>query len=171
MFQVNDVVVYGNHGICRVMDIGRLSVSGADKHKQYYTLQPVYQRETVFYIPVDNTKIMLRLALSKSEAEGLVADIAQMESAWIVNEKERETQYKMALHSCDCRELIKVIKTLYERKQLRIQDGKKTTAVDEKYFHLAESQLYEELAFALGMEKDEVGRYIADYISKEVTIC
>lgn len=170
MFQVNDVVVYGNHGICKVTDVGTLLVSGADKYKQYYTLHPVYQREAVFYVPVDNTKIMIRLALSKKEAEQLINDIEEMESAWIVNEKEREAQYKAALHSCDCRELIKIIKTLYERKQSRIQDGKKVTTVDERYFHLAEAQLYEELAYALEMKREEVGTYIANYISKEKSI-
>lgn len=167
MFQADDVVVYGNNGICKITDVGTISMSGVDNHRQYYTLRPVYQSETVFYVPVENMKTNIRLVITKDEAKKLIEDIADMESAWIVNEKERETQYKEALRSCDCRELIKIIKTLYQRKQSRIQDGKKVTTVDERYFHLAEAQLYEELGFALGMAKEEVGTYITNHITQE----
>lgn len=167
MFQADDVVVYGNNGICKVTAVGTLSLSGVDKQRQYYTLRPVYQSETVYYVPVENQKTNMRLVITKDEAEKLIEDIAVMESAWIVNEKEREAQYKEALRSCDCRELIKIIKTLYQRKQSRIQDGKKVTTVDERYFHLAEAQLYEELGYALGMKKEEVSTYITNHITQE----
>lgn len=169
MFQADDVVVYGNNGICKVTDVGTISLSGVDKQRKYYTLRPVYQSETVYYVPVENQKTNMRLIITKDEAEQLIEDIAAMESAWIVNEKEREAQYKEALRSCDCRELIKIIKTLYQRKQSRIQDGKKVTTVDERYFHLAETQLYEELGYALGMAKEEVSAYITNHITQEKT--
>ena len=83
---------------------------------------------------------------------------------WILNEKAREVQFKEALHTCDCEELIKIIKTLYQRKQQRIESGKKVTVVDEKYFRQAEDKLYEELAFVLGMEKRDVSTYILNYM-------
>ena len=167
MFQVNDLIVYGNHGVCKVEDVGTLSISMADKQKQYYTLRPVYQRESVIYAPVDNNKTIMRFVLSKEEVEDLIQDIPNIESVWIGNEREREVQYRAALQTCDCRELVKIIKTLYQRKKLRIQDGKKVTVVDEKYFRQAEEQLYGELAFALEMPKDEVGAYITDSIQQK----
>lgn len=167
MFQVNDLIVYGNHGVCKVENVGTLSISMADKQKQYYTLRPVYQHESVIYAPVDNNKTIMRFVLSKEEVEDLIQDIPNIESAWIGNEREREVQYRAALQTCDCRELVKIIKTLYHRKKSRIQDGKKVTVVDEKYFRQAEEQLYGELAFALEMPKDEVGAYIADSIEQK----
>lgn len=72
MFQVNDVVVYGNHGVCKIMDVGPLSMSLADKDTIYYTLCPVYQRETLFYAPVDNQKVLIRPLITKEEAEKLI---------------------------------------------------------------------------------------------------
>ncbi len=164
---MNDLIVYGNHGVCKVEDVGTLSISMADKQKQYYTLRPVYQRESVIYAPVDNNKTIMRFVLSKEEVEDLIQDIPNIESVWIGNEREREVQYRAALQTCDCRELVKIIKTLYQRKKLRIQDGKKVTVVDEKYFRQAEEQLYGELAFALEMPKDEVGAYITDSIQQK----
>lgn len=172
MFQVNDLIMYGNHGVCKVTDIGSINMSMIDKNKQFYTLRPVYHNETVVYAPVDNEKSVMRLIISKEEAQKLIEDIPEIESVWIGNDKEREAQYKATLRTCDCKELIKIIKTLYKRKQSRIQSGKKVTAVDERYFRMAEEQLYGELAIALDMEKDKVGPYITECISKKETeIC
>lgn len=164
MFQVNDTVIYGHHGVCRITEIGTLSISMADKQKQYYTLRPIYQPSAVIYAPVENPKTLMRPVISKEEAENLIKEVPRIDSVWIANEKEREHQYKAALQTCDCRELVKIIKTLYMRKAARIQNGKKVTAVDEKYFRLAEAQLYEELAYALDVEKSQIAPYISDCV-------
>ena len=72
------------------------------------------------------------------------------------------------MQTCDCEELVKIIKTLYLRKQQRLGSGKKVTVVDEKYFRQAEDKLYEELAYALGMEKKQVGTYISQHMEEKV---
>lgn len=161
MFQVNDVVIYGHHGVCEITDIGTLLMPMADKEKLYYTLRPVYHKESSVYAPVENRKIVMRPVITKEAAEKLIQRIPQIETVWSVNEKAREVQFKEALHTCDCEELIKIIKTLYHRKQQRIESGKKVTVVDEKYFRQAEDKLYEELAFVLEMEKNKVSDYIS----------
>jgi len=167
MFQVNDTVIYGNHGVCKISEIGTLSISMADKKKAYYTLRPVYQPSAVIYAPVENPKTLMRPVITKEEAEKLIKEVPDIDSVWIANEKERESQYKAALQTCDCRELVKIIKTLYLRKTARIQNGKKVTAVDEKYFRLAETALYEELAYVLDMEKSMIAPYISDCVVQE----
>ena len=93
-------------------------------------------------------------------------EIPQLETIWIGNEKERESQYKEAVRSGDCRELVRIIKTIYLHKKERLDEGKKVAAVDERYFHQAEELLYEELAYALDMEVDQIGDYIASKIRK-----
>lgn len=171
MFQVNDVVIYGNHGVCRVIGRGFLSISVADKEKEYYTLRPLYQKEAVIYVPVGGNKTVMRPVISKEEAERLIRDIPTLDALWTANERERESQYRTALKSCDCRELVKMIKALYERRSSRLKDGKKATAVDERYFRMAEEQLYQELAYTFGMEKEGVGPFIAGCIrEKEKTV-
>lgn len=166
MFKVNDMVVYGNQGVCEIISIGTLSMSMVDKKKQYYTLRPVYHRDASVYVPVDNVTQVMRPVISKNEAEQLISRIPDIEHAWIINEQEREEQYKSALRTCDCEELVKIIKTLFKRRKSRIDKGKKATVVDERYFKQAENQLYEELAYALDMEKSEVGSYIAKSIKQ-----
>lgn len=161
MFQVNDRIVYGTHGVCEVTAVGTLSMSVADKHRKYYTLCPLYQRESMIYVPVDNCKIKMRSVLTREEAQKLIEEVPKLEAIGIINERERESQYKEALLSCDCRELVRVIKTLYQRKKTRVEDGKKIATVDERYFHQAEEQLYGELAYVLEIDKEEVEPYIA----------
>lgn len=166
MFEVDDFIIYGNHGVCKVENIGTVSLRIVDKNKVYYTLRPIYKNEAVVYAPVENPKSVMRPVLSKKEADDLIREIPQLDSVWIPNEKEREVQYKAALKSCHCRELIRIIKTLYDRKMDRIRDGKKVTVVDERYFRQAEDQLYGELAFAMKMERGQMGDYLVERISK-----
>lgn len=167
MYNVNDVVVYGNQGVCEVVNIGTLSMSMVDKKKEYYTLRPFYHKDAAVYVPVDNVTTVMRPVISRKEAESLIKRIPDIENAWIINEQERETQYKTALRTCDCEELVKIIKALYKRKKSRIDAGKKVTVVDERYFKQAENQLYEELAYALNIDKSEVGECISKTINKQ----
>ncbi|MCR4657059.1 MAG: CarD family transcriptional regulator [Lachnospiraceae bacterium] len=167
MFQKNEMVIYGNQSVCEIVNIGTLSMSMIDKKKTYYTLKPVYQRDSVVYVPVDSEKPVMRRVISKEEAKELIEDIPNIKAAWIEKEAEREQEYKKAISSCDPKQLIMIIKALYSRRKARIEDGKKVTVIDERYFKMAEKQLHEELAFALGIPKDEIADYISSYMQKK----
>ncbi|MBQ8971369.1 MAG: CarD family transcriptional regulator [Lachnospiraceae bacterium] len=164
MYQKNDMVIYGSQSVCEVVNVGTLSMGMIDKKKKYYTLRPIYQRDSVVYVPVDNEKPVMRPVISKKEAQELVDKIPSIKAAWIEKEVEREQEYKKARSSCDPERLIMIIKALYNRKKERIEDGKKVTVIDERYFKMAEKQLHEELAYALGMSKEEIGPYITAHI-------
>lgn len=164
MFQVNDIVVYGKHGVCRIAEIGTISLSMADRHKPYYTLRPLFGHDAVIYVPVDHKGSVMRPVMTNEEAKALIGEIPDIECTWCANEREREAQYKEALRTCDGRELVKIIKLLYQRKQSRVRQGKKMTSVDERYFQQARDRLYEELGYALDISRENVESYIADSI-------
>lgn len=63
-------------------------------------------------------------------------------------------------------EWIRILKTIYLCKQKRLEAGRKVTAVDAKYFRIAEDNLYGELAVALNIPKTEVETYITGEIDK-----
>ncbi|MCX4321156.1 MAG: CarD family transcriptional regulator, partial [Lachnospiraceae bacterium] len=67
---------------------------------------------------------------------------------------------------CDCRDWIKIIKTLYQRKRERLARGKKTTAMDERYLRMAEENLYSELSLVLGVPREDM----EDYITQRLTV-
>ena len=130
-------------------------------------ISPVYQRDAVIYAPVENNKTMMRSVISKQEAKKLIDEIEEIETVWTGNEQERETQYRTALRNCDLRELVKIIKTLYQKNKSRTDSGKKAMALDERYFNLAQNQLNEELAYALGMNKEDVSDYITRCVQEK----
>lgn len=106
----------------------------------------------------------MRDIISKEEAEQLIMQLNDFPLLRIESDKLREEQFKQAIKSCDCKEWIKMTKTIYYRKQERIAQGKKVTATDERYFKMAEDYLYSELSVALKIKKDEVGEYIKEKI-------
>lgn len=166
MFDVGDYIIYGCSGVCKVENIGPVEINGVSKDKMYYTLAPVYNKGSKVYTPTDNEKVIMRPILSSEEAITLIDHIQEIGTLQVVDEKRGEEVYKEALQKNDCREWIKIIKTIYLRKQAKINQGKKLTACEERYFHLAEDCLYEELAIPLEIKKDEVEEFIIERVNK-----
>ena len=154
MFKKGDFVVNTNNGICEIKDVVTMNMSGTDK--EYYLLIPINAQTAKVYVPVDLSSQRIRLAMNKDEALSLIESIPDIHETYIENEKERERTYKEALNSRDPKRLVGIIKTLYLRRQKRLDAGKKNTAVDDRYFKLAENHLYNELAFALEIDKSEI---------------
>lgn len=166
VFQVGDYVICSNKGVCEVENITVLNISGVDREKEYYILKPLYSTGSTVYVPVDSQKDhTMRKVLERTEAERLIGTIPEIPLLVITNDKMTEQMYKDCMKSNDCAELVKLIKTIHQRKQKRIQAGRKVTAVDAKYSHLAEENLYGELAVALDVSREEVSGYITAAIN------
>lgn len=130
-------------------------------------LEPVFEKASTIYTPVDNDKIVMRRIMNKEEAEKLIAHIEEIDTVWIQEEKRREQTYKEAIRTYDSRSLVQIIKTLYQRKRSRINEGKKVLSSDEQYLHKAEELLYSEMSLALSIPKEEVEAYIAREVDKQ----
>jgi len=161
-YQIGDFVIYGSNGVCRIEAIGKLNSKGMPHDVEFYTLVPHYTKGSRIFTPVGNSKVLMRAVISREEASKLIDEIPSIEALWIADDRKREDVFKEALRSGDLNLLIRIIKTLFLRRQERISAGKKITASDEKYYHLAEESLYGELAIALGMTKPEVENYIIE---------
>ncbi|MCF0229486.1 MAG: CarD family transcriptional regulator [Parasporobacterium sp.] len=160
MFEIGDLIIYGNTGVCRVVHIGKPELAGVHDGRDYYTLSPYYAEKSVIFTPCDNDRVIMRPVISRDEADELIREITSVELLTISDEKKREECYKEAIRSCIPQKCVSVIKTIYVRKQQRIAEGKKATASDEKYFQMAEEKLYGELAVVLELEMNKVRDYI-----------
>lgn len=145
-------------------DITTLNISGVDRERKYYILKPVYVAGSTVYVPVDAAKESMRRILNSREAKELIQVIPDIPLINISNDKLLEQEYRGCIRSNDCQEWVRIIKTIYLRRQKRIEAGRKVTAVDAKYFRLAEDNLYGELAISLNMPREEVEHYIAEEI-------
>ncbi|NBJ92600.1 CarD family transcriptional regulator [Parablautia muri] len=166
MFQKGEYVIYSNNGICLIQDITTLNLSGVDKNREYYLLKPVFASTSTVYIPVDTAEASLRPAISKDEAHSLIKSIPDIPTIPLTDEKTLEKTYKEYMRSNNCKAWVQLIKTIYLRKENRILKGHKVTALDSRYFNLAETSLYGELSVALGKPRDEVKSYIASCIDE-----
>lgn len=167
MFKIGDYIIYGSNGVCEVEDVGTIDNPSISKDKLYYTLSPYYTKGSRIFTPADNSKVIMRLILTKKEAMKLIDEIEDIDSLGILDEKRKELEYKEAFRKGDCRQLVKIIKAIYLRRQSRIAEGKKITSVDDKYFHMAEENLYGELAVSLDMDKDMVKDFIIKHVGEE----
>lgn len=164
MYRIGEYVVKANNGVCKIEDIVHLNMSGVDKKKEYYLLIPIEDKGAKIYVPVDNAQENLRNVISDGDAWRLIRGIPQIESVWIENDKLREQEYKAALKSGRPEALVGIIKNLYYRREARLAEGKQSTAVDERYFRLAENALYSELAFAIGKDKEDMSELIKEVV-------
>lgn len=162
MFEKGEYIVYGTTGVCEVTDIRKMNMRGIPKDKLFYVLTPYGQKGSTVFTPVDSTKTVMRRILSREQALELIDSMPEIEELYFSNDKIREEKYKECVRSCDCEQCIRVIKTLYLRREEKLAQGKKFAATDERYLKLAEDNLYSELSMALGMSKKEVQQYIEE---------
>lgn len=164
MFEVGEYIIYGTKGVCKVVDITTMNLDGVPKDTKYYILQPWNQSGSRIFVSVENRKTIMRKVMSKEEANALISEIPGIEEIWADNDKVREEKYKECIKSCECRELVRIIKTLYTRKMERIKAGKKITTTDERYLKSAEEHLYSELAVALQVSAENMEEFITEKI-------
>lgn len=167
MFKKGELIMCGGHGVCRVVNITGNPVDRFDKIRKYYVLEPVFEKASTIYTPVDNDKVVMRKILTKEEAEELIERISEIDTVWIQEEKSREQMYKEAIRTYDCQSLVQIIKTLYLRKQSRLKEGKKVLSSDEQYLRKAEELFYSEMSLALSVPKQEMESYIKKAVSRQ----
>lgn len=167
MFEIGDFVIKANNGICRIDDIGHLDISTANKERLYFFLSPLNETNSKLYVPTDREDNGLRKVITEEEAWRFIDEIPNIDEAWISDDKQREQKYKEAIQSCDLTKLMSIIKSMYHRKQKRTAQGKKNTSIDEHFFKLAENNLYTELAFAIGKNKEDMQEIITKKIEEK----
>lgn len=164
MFGIGELIIYGSMGVCRVLDVGPLKMSGVNQERTYYTLSPLYQ-DGVIYAPVD-TNVFMRPIITFEEAQQLIREIPQIGSKPCPEDGLRmlDAHYKETMQSHACKDLVQLIKTVYEKEQRVVKQGKKLGQIDERYKKQAEEILHGELAMALKIAKEDVHEYIRSIV-------
>ena len=167
-YKVNDIVIYGTEGVCRISDITVKPFR--DREVTYYVLKPVFNASATVFVPVDNEKLTAKMhrALSSDEIHAMIQSLPEQGTIWIDDEAERKVRYKEILASGDRIQLIQLIKALYFHQEAQRAIGKKLHISDDHFFKEAQRLLYDEFATALGIPRDDVLNYI-DQIIAEAT--
>lgn len=166
MYQVGDYVVYNEEGVCRIADIGTLSMPSAEKNQQYYYLKPLSGDGKV-YVPVDTT-LPMRPVLDKEQALALIQEMPEIvaEINRFNNKRVLEDHYRALMKPHTPEALVKTIKSVYEKRWGAGEKPKALNTTDEYYKKRAETMLYQELSLALDIPLDQVEKFICDAIEK-----
>lgn len=165
-FQQGDQVVYGIHGVCRIVDIERKMVER--KSVEYYVLQPCAQTDATYYVPVHNEAAVakMRKMLTAAELNALLTSDEIQTDCWIAEENLRKERYRKLIARADCAELISMIRQLHLHRQRQLAAGKKFHICDENFLKDAQRLIASEVSQILGIQPTEVEGYIRRYLDK-----
>ncbi len=165
MYKINDLIVYGKTGVCKITDITVPENISLDRNQLYYVLQPLYQ-DYLIYTPV-NTKVFMRPIISAEDAERLIEMIptTQAEAYYNGHIQALSQHYAAIIEAYNCEDLIELTMSIYAKEQVFKQQKRKLGQIDQRYMKQAEELLFGEIAVALDMPIDEVQKYIASRVA------
>lgn len=160
MFQLGDQVIYGIHGMCRIIELETRKID--KKLIEYYVLEPVEQPGARFFVPTQNQVAVSKLqrVLTRQELDALLQTASSTADVWIDDENQRKMRYRELINSGDRISLIGMIRALLRHKQAQEAAGKKFHLCDENFLRDAQKLLSTEFSSVLNIAPDEVGDYI-----------
>lgn len=166
MLELNSYVIYGENGVCLVSDMRKEKFAG--QIREYYILKPLNNLDSTLFVPCDNEKVLakMRPVLSKEEILCVIHSLKGEELPWEEDNKVRNENYREIFERGDRRELLLLIKSLYEHKRQRKEEGKKLWTIDESAMKHAESLVYDEFSAVLGIKSEDVVDFIISEVEK-----
>ena len=160
MYQVGELVVYGMHGVCRVVSEEERLVD--KKRLHYLALEPLSNGNSRFLVPTQNAAVMAKIQpiLSKEELETMITSEDVKTGRWIQEENQRKQAYRELIGSGDRKKLMRMVHTLYRHKADQTAAGKKNHLCDENFLHDAEKLLIGEISIVLHLEPEQARAYI-----------
>lgn len=160
MYQIGEYVVYGIHGVCRVLGKEKQLVNR--KRTEYLVLEPLAQNESKFYLPTQNPTAMgkLKAVLSRDEMNELMASEDIRQDCWIQEENLRKQYYRDLIGSGDRVALLRMVSALYRYKDEQAAAGRKFHQCDDNFLRDAEKLLCSEISLIMELEPEQAREYL-----------
>lgn len=166
MFKVGDLIVYSSHGVCRIYNIREKVFLG--EKKNYYEIHPINDERLFLSVPVEKGDLLLFKMADKSEAEDLLNKFNEKGYEWIDNNNERVKIYTDILKTGKREDISLVLNALITEGIKLSKIDKKLNEKDKRILSSIEEILFEELAYALEITKEEVKSKIYKIIKSRV---
>ncbi len=163
MYEINDHVMYGMTGACKIKNI-RTDEGGSNKERKYYILAPIQESDSIIMIPIMNKEINMRSVLTKEEAENVLRALKEENLPWIDDSKERIKEYGELLKTGEPMVWLKLAKALANEKIEKIEDGKKLSSSDDGIYKSAMNLLVGEFSISFGKTFLETEEYIKTFL-------
>ncbi len=163
-FSVGDLIIYGETGVCRVVDIVEKPFLGVVQN--CYRLHPLYQNCDIFS-PVNGCNVYMRPIISRDEANTLIEGIPAITPEIVSASTPRELteKYDKIIKLHDCQKLLELRASINLKRAQALENKKKLSAIDERFIKKAEELLFGELAAALDIDKAAVTGYIESKVT------
>lgn len=160
MFQAGTYVVYGVHGVCRVVGTEKQLVNR--KRTEYLVLEPVAQNESRYYLPTGNPTAMAKLKqiLSADELRSLLASGEVRKDCWIKDENHRKQHYRDLVSGGDRVSILQMVYSLYRYREEQVAAGRKFHQSDDNFLRDAERLLSSEISLVLEMSMEEARDFL-----------
>lgn len=160
MYQSGAYVLYGIHGVCRVVGTEKQLINR--KRTEFLVLEPLAQNESRFYLPTQNPTAMgkLKAVLSREEMLELLSSEQIREDCWIREENQRKQYYRDLISSGDRTALLQMVSSLYRYKDEQMAAGRKFHQCDDNFLRDAEKLLSSEISLVMDFSPEEARDYL-----------
>lgn len=169
-YQVGDYLVFERAGVCQVDEISEKALMGKGSEKMYYSLHPVFEKDSRFLTPV-NSKVRMRDLQTPEEIDRLFDRLPEIEFIDEKNPRAISEIFKKKIAEFTPDSLASVVKTIYLRQQMRMAAGKKAMLSDEKIMNSAGRKLFEEIAFVRRCEPAAAEKAFYDRLTDDKEKC
>ncbi len=163
---IGDYVLYARTGVCKVMGTEKKIF---DKTvAEFYVLAPVFNEKSKIFLPTAGSALneKVRPIADEKCINELISSINSLNPLWDDNENERKNLYRDEIATGDREKLLRIIKTLTLHKKRQQTAGKKLHLADEKYLEEASKLLFDEMAFVLQKDKQEIADLVLSKIGE-----
>ncbi len=166
MYQAGQQVMYGIHGVCRIVDTEERLVDR--KRVTYLVLEPTGQEGSRYLVPTHNAAAMAKLKtiLSRQELEALLQSPEAKEDGWITDENHRKQAYREMIGSGDRVRLLRMVSSLYRHKAAQAAAGRKCHISDDNFLRDAEKLLTSEISVVMAMDGDQARKYLREQLGQ-----
>lgn len=163
MYQVGQQVVYGIHGVCKILDV---EIKTVDRKKiSYFVLEPLDQPGARFYIPAENPVALKKISplMTGEELNALLSSVDKSKAAWVEDENQRKLRFRELIGSGDRKALLEMVCALHIHQAEQVKKGKKFHLCDENFLRDGEKLLCSEIALVMEKSPEEAVSYLYEY--------
>lgn len=164
MFNIGDVIIYSEHGLCEIDDICDRTIAGVTR--TYYILHPLEDTNLQISTPIDNDKVVMLRTMDKDEAELLLKTFNEPGVDWIDDARQRNTKYSKLVQSGDRNDIADVVNTLIRKNHELKLIGKKIYDQDRKLLQTTQTNLFNELALALNTSFEDIEQRVNEMVQR-----
>ena len=162
MVPIGSLVVYGQNGVCRLLEI---CVSPFDKQdtRPFYVFKPELASDhSTIFVPVEMAEGRLRRLMSEKEAQELLTQMDRIPPVTVTVEKTRKDVYRQTMARALPEGYVGILKAVAHRRAEALRVKRQLASSDAEYEQKARSYLALELSEVLKVPFQEMMLHLTE---------